>query len=723
MFGTMHRRLRALTIGASLLALCACGASLTMGSTAHADGDLRLDARQPMAPHAIARFNEAHSAALLTQAPTSVRGRCVTTIYVPGQGPSCRFGDTNLWGVRLRDGTTAVTHGADILPSTAPVIDPETALGLQDAGDLTTYPADSGFVTCATDARTPHYTAIYARRSGSTAIEADVKKSIRAALRQASEFTRAQSIAQGSAVSAGVTMRFACAADQIDVRTANVGTTGPIGFVQLIDAVEATGVNASNTSTSRMVIFSDQPNSSNAAGQGYVYPDDRATTGNFNNDADLVAAHYLVSDPSTPTAYWDIFIHEMFHNFGATQDAAPDANGEGHCDTDKDVMCYQEQATTQNGRGVTAGTALPTYSVAACGTTKLDCGGNTYFNAGPAPTGWIATHWNAGHPRNRWLDFGTRNIDTIAPATPGGVRATAVTPTSATIAWDAVNDDTAGAVSYRVYVRPSGGSTSLVEAGTGLTTTLSNLAPGSTINARIDARDAAGNLSLRGPETSIALPGDGTAVTGGGVVDAQPKAGAAPGRPSFPVISSLTARTARITWKRAERGGAVVSWRVRTQPAGGRPSSVYVPATDLSATVAVVPGVPTTVFVDAVNDAGTTTSLATRVVGRTAGSTCTWSERDTTAPRKPSGLRVSSRGRTKVVLRFRPATDRSICAYQTVRLVRGTWRAVGAPLAFAARVAAFTGLTRNAAQQLGIRSIDASGNVSATVKVIARTTR
>lgn len=730
MLGSMYPRLRALTIGAATLALCALAAFLMLGSTAHADGDLRLDTRQPMAPHAIARFNEARVTALYARAPAAARGRCTTTIEVPGQGSSCRL-PGGMWGVKLADGTTGSTHGPDVLADSVPVVDPAAGLGLSDAGNITNFPNDSAFVACATNASTPHYTAVYARHGGANPADAAaVKVSIRAALRQASEFVRLQSIADGAAPgSTAARLRFACdASGTIDVRQADIPDVPDIDFDGLMEAIAATPVNAVFTATSRVVAFTDLDNSYGAAGQGLLYNDDRALSSNRNNGSDLFAAHYLVSSPATPTAEWDVFLHEMFHNFGATQDGAPDANREGHCTDDADIMCYDEPASPGNSLATNPSPSYPygwVYTHSDCPNTELDCGSDTYFNGDPALTGpsWIATHWNAGAPINKWIDHGSRNLDLTAPQVPGSARATAVTSTTATVAWDPVEDDFPAAVSYRLHVRPSGAATTIVEAGPSITSTLTGFKPGATVNVRIDARDAAGNVSLRGPETSIALPGDGTAVTGGGVVDAQPKAGAAPGRPSFPVISNLAGHTARITWKRAERGGAVVSWRVRTQPVGGRPSSVYVPATDLSAIVAVVPGVPTTVFVDAVNDAGTTTSLATRVVGRTAGSTCTWSERDTTAPRKPSGLRVSSRGRTKVVLRFRPATDRSICGYQTVRLVRGTWRAVGAPLAFAARVAAFTGLTRNAAQQLGIRSIDASGNVSATVKVIARTTR
>lgn len=84
---------------------------------------------------------------------------------------------------------------------------------------------------------------------------------------------------------------------------------------------------------------------------------------------------------------------------------------------------------------------------------------------------------------------GGGGADTQAPTAPGNARVTAVTPNSVAVAWNASTDNV-GVARYDVLQNAA-----IVGSTTGTTFTATGLAPSTSYNYAIRARDAAGNLS------------------------------------------------------------------------------------------------------------------------------------------------------------------------------------------------------------------------------------
>lgn len=81
-------------------------------------------------------------------------------------------------------------------------------------------------------------------------------------------------------------------------------------------------------------------------------------------------------------------LHELFHNLGAVNQSAPNANGsDAHCLDDNDIMCQ----VGANG----------TPKFLRCNTRieQLDCGSDDYFNARPPVGSYLSTSWNTANSR------------------------------------------------------------------------------------------------------------------------------------------------------------------------------------------------------------------------------------------------------------------------------------------------------------------------------------
>jgi hypothetical protein len=87
---------------------------------------------------------------------------------------------------------------------------------------------------------------------------------------------------------------------------------------------------------------------------------------------------------------WSAFAmaHEVMHGIGGVQLSAPNSTGAWHCTDERDIMCYSDQGANRPPmRGVCDSGPWATGNY-------FDCGENDYFDAGPSPSGYLATHWN-----------------------------------------------------------------------------------------------------------------------------------------------------------------------------------------------------------------------------------------------------------------------------------------------------------------------------------------
>ncbi|MFJ5995238.1 glycoside hydrolase family 6 protein [Streptomyces sp. NPDC092370] len=138
-------------------------------------------------------------------------------------------------------------------------------------------------------------------------------------------------------------------------------------------------------------------------------------------------------------------------------------------------------------------------------------------NAGGNPTGAmpdapLAGHWfheqfsmlvRNAHPAVQTGDPGPS--DTTAPTAPAGLRATAKTATSVTLAWTAATDDV-GVTGYDVY---RDGTRVSAEPVTGTTFTDTGLSASTAYGYTVRARDAAGNVSAASAALNVTTEAGG----------------------------------------------------------------------------------------------------------------------------------------------------------------------------------------------------------------------
>src|SRR5206468_2722071 len=106
----------------------------------------------------------------------------------------------------------------------------------------------------------------------------------------------------------------------------------------------------------------------------------------------------------------------------------------------------------------------------------------------------LATVSHAQH-RHWW-----RTADSIAPTTPTGLAASAVTSTSLTLSWSPATDNV-GVTGYRVYVNGT-----LLLSSTSTSVDITDLLAGRTCAFTIAAFDAAGNVSALSAPLSVTTP-------------------------------------------------------------------------------------------------------------------------------------------------------------------------------------------------------------------------
>jgi hypothetical protein len=127
-------------------------------------------------------------------------------------------------------------------------------------------------------------------------------------------------------------------------------------------------------------------------GIAQVLADDRAGAANLSNSGGLTAIMW--TRPSTfpdPSDWWQptVMLHEITHNLGGVQQSAPHRTTGWHCWDGEDVMCYDDDSS---GSELYTSAACPAHDGAIPQT--YDCGHDDYFNPDPAPSNYLASHWN-----------------------------------------------------------------------------------------------------------------------------------------------------------------------------------------------------------------------------------------------------------------------------------------------------------------------------------------
>jgi hypothetical protein len=176
------------------------------------------------------------------------------------------------------------------------------------------------------------------------------------------------------------------------IRSVKVKSGDLASFGTMITAVQKAGYTATNR---KYLMFAD---AAVLCGVGHLILDD-SRTGNANDGGSAMYAR-------VDTGCWQaggggsIAAHELMHNLGGVQGSAGHSTPYGHCDDDKDLMCYAD------GPGITMHQVCP-----AANEPLFDCGQDDYFATNPAPSSYLATKWNTA--RSSFLD-------TVAPTPPVG---------------------------------------------------------------------------------------------------------------------------------------------------------------------------------------------------------------------------------------------------------------------------------------------------------------
>jgi hypothetical protein len=149
---------------------------------------------------------------------------------------------------------------------------------------------------------------------------------------------------------------------------------------------------ASTPGARNVFVLADGLSTSSVYGIGQVYPDaDSPPDSAIHDLGGLTGIMFVTPSTSPDPVGWQptVMLHEMSHNLGAVQWAAPHSTSYAHCVDGEDVMCYQdgsaEGASYSDGVCPMESGAIP---------QTYDCGHNDYYDPSPTPSGYLATHWN-----------------------------------------------------------------------------------------------------------------------------------------------------------------------------------------------------------------------------------------------------------------------------------------------------------------------------------------
>lgn len=287
---------------------------------------------------------------------------------------------SGLYKVPLADGSVVRTHGPDAR------MDDSASLVAAGPSDRFLPGSAERAPICATD---HSMQVLYARTAATPDAYAASVPTIRSTVRRSNHVLNEEAIASGGG---GGDYKLVCSGGEVDVKqfTAS-GTT----FSQVVSSAQAAGYTSSQRN---YVVFLDS-DGGGVCGVGSLYFSDSPALSNPHNTNGGYSVIYKGCWNGTT------FMHEVGHNRGAVQPAAPNSTGDGaHCNDGNDVMCYAPDGGNKN-QSMTW--PCPTM-------TLFDCGYNDYFDAAPEPGEYLANHWNLGTQGQNFL-----RITETDPPEPG----------------------------------------------------------------------------------------------------------------------------------------------------------------------------------------------------------------------------------------------------------------------------------------------------------------
>ena len=275
--------------------------------------------------------------------------------------------------------------------------------------------------------------------------------------------------------------------------------------------------------------------------------------------------------------------------------------------------------------------------------------------------------------------------DTTPPSTPTGLRQTATTETTLTVAWAPSTDDF-GVAGYGIYLAGVRVADTAAPAHT-----LGSLACGTTFTVGVDAYDAAGH---RSPQAALHV-----------ATSACPADTEAPSIPAERTVSGATTTSFTLAWSAASDNVGVAGYRVVLDGA------TVATTTSRSHTYSgLACGTEYTVGVSAYDAAGNTSAVATAPARTSA---CP-PPADTLPPSPPTGLVATNVSESSATLGWSTSSDNvGVTGYGYYR--DGSLVGSGTATGFT-----FSGLGCGTTPTLGVDAFDAAGNRSSrTVLAVA----
>jgi glucose/arabinose dehydrogenase len=152
------------------------------------------------------------------------------------------------------------------------------------------------------------------------------------------------------------------------------------------------------------------------------------------------------------------------------------------------------------------------------------------------------TDTSKGYSLQEFQVYGS--TDTQPPSTPGNVHTTNIASTSVTLAW-AASTDNVGVVAYDIY---NDGNLLTTAPGNVTSFTVTGLTPNTTYRLSLDARDAAGNVSIGSNQVSVTTTSSG---------DTTP-----PTAPTNLKVTGTTSSTVSLSWTASTDNVAVTGYDV-----------------------------------------------------------------------------------------------------------------------------------------------------------------
>jgi hypothetical protein len=278
---------------------------------------------------------------------------------------------SGLFKVPLEDGSVVRTHGPDAR------MDDSASLVAGGPSDRFLPGSAERAPICATD---KSMQVLYARTSSTPDAFAASVPGIRSTVRRSNHVLNEEAIASGGGSG---DYKVVCDGNG-DVDVKQFTTTGT-SFSQVVSSAQAAGY--TNSTQRNYVVFLDS-SGGGACGVGSLYFSNSPGLSNPHNTNGGYAVVYKGCWNGTT------FMHEVGHNRGAVQPAAPNSTGDGaHCNDGNDVMCY-----APDGGDLRQFMTYPCPSM-----TLFDCGYNDYFDAAPEPGEYLSNHWNLGTPGQNFL--------------------------------------------------------------------------------------------------------------------------------------------------------------------------------------------------------------------------------------------------------------------------------------------------------------------------------